>query len=87
MITAGCHSEHNKSKATVSLFSSGMIVKPERTQRTAKQNKDLTQKPTKERGAPGVSGAGQKDYLFSGAFEALSNISGELGSKHILLEI
>ena len=86
MITAGCHSEHNKSKARVSLFSSGMIVKPERNKRTAKQ-KDLTQNPTKERGVPGVLGAGQKGSLVSGAFGALAIISGELESNHILLEI
>ena len=36
---------------------------------------------------PGVCGAGEKGYLFSGSWGVLVIILGELGSKHILLEI
>ena len=39
---SGLTLEHNKSKAIGSLFPSKMTAKLERTQRTAKQNKDLT---------------------------------------------
>ena len=38
-------------------------------------------------GPPGFWGSGEKGYLFSGSWGALLIISGELGSKHILLGI
>ena len=50
MITGTRHSDYHKVKATSSTLHSDIIAKPERTQITAKQNKDLTLSPHKQRG-------------------------------------